>query len=349
MLILQNRLGCYTNRFWYKNSFKIRDNHDWTYQFGVPVANVEAYSGTLISVNAQDLTLAPGTYDVAFNRSTGDYSFTLVGAPKPVIKISGSAIGATDIRLSTTDGEAYSIKSLSCTAGSAKFYEDTTSNQWSSIDFPSGNGTQNGDLIPIAQATYNVNFTKSTGAYSFDHIVVSIIGGFSNWSGDVDMTSTDGINYTLTGQTFSADTALKFRDNHAWDYNFGSTTNPSSFPIGTGTVAGATDIAVPAGTYDITFNRNTLAYNFVNVLATNSFTASNFRVYPNPTTNSWNFNNKDSKIDSIEIVDVLGKVILTKTGSSNEVVVDATNLNKGIYFARVATASAIQTIKLIKD
>jgi hypothetical protein len=327
---------------------KIRDNHDWTYQFGVPVANVEAYSGTLISVNAQDMTIAPGTYDVAFNRSTGEYSFTLVGAPKPVIKISGSAIGATDIRLATTDGEAYTVKSLSCVSGTAKFYEDTTSNQWSSIDFPSGTGTQTGDLIPVTEATYNVSFTKSSGAYSFDHIVVSIIGGFNNWNGDVDMTSTDGINFTLLGQVFATNTALKFRDNHAWDYNFGSTTNPSSFPSGTGTVAGATDIAVPAGSYDISFNRNTLAYNFAS-LGVNSFASSNFRVYPNPTTNSWNFSAQNSQINSIQIVDVLGKVVLTKTVSSSEVTVDASNLNSGIYFARIATANAMETVKLVKN
>jgi hypothetical protein len=329
---------------------KIRDNHDWTYQFGVPVSNVEAYSGSLISVNAQDMTIAPGTYDVAFNRSTAEYSFTLIGAPKPVIKISGSAIGATDIRLATTDGEAYTVKSLSCLAGTAKFYEDTTSNQWSSINFPIGTGTQSGDLIPVTEATYNVSFTKSTGVYSFDHVAVSIVGGFNNWGGtpDIDMSSSDGINFTANAQVFATNTELKFRDNHDWSVSFGSTVDPSAFPIGTGGGINK-NIAVPAGTYDITFNRNTLAYNFTAVLATNSFASSNFKVYPNPTTNNWNVSVQKSQINSIQIVDVLGKVVLLKSGSSNEVTIDASNLNSGIYFARIATANAIETIKLVKN
>ena len=328
---------------------KIRDNHDWTYQFGVLTGNTEAYSGTLISVNAQDLTIAPGTYDVAFNRSTSVYSFTLIGIPNPVINISGSAIGATDVRLGTTDGEAYSKKSLSCVAGTAKFIEDTTTNQWSSSSFPSGFGTQTGSPIPLTEAVYNVSFTKSTGAYSFDHIAVSVIGGFNNWGGsaDIDMTTTDGINFTATGQLLPA-TELKFRDNHDWSISFGSTTTPSAFPIGTGGGSN-TNIAVPAGTYDITFNRNTLAYSFTDLLATNSFASSNFKVYPNPTSNNWTFTTTKSQINSIQIVDMLGKVVVTKNANSNEVTVDASSLNSGIYFARIATASAIETVKLVKN
>jgi hypothetical protein len=91
-----------------------------------------------------------------------------------------------------------------------------------------------------------------------------------------------------------------------------------------------------------------LAYSFTDLLATNSFASSNFKVYPNPTSNNWTFTTK-SQINSIQIVDMLGKVVVTKNATSNEVTVDASNLNSGIYFARIATASTIETVKLVKN
>jgi hypothetical protein len=92
-----------------------------------------------------------------------------------------------------------------------------------------------------------------------------------------------------------------------------------------------------------------LAYSFTDILATNSFASSNFKVYPNPTSNNWTFTTTKSQINSIQIVDMLGKVVVTKNANSNEVTVDASSLNSGIYFARIATASAIETVKLVKN
>src|SRR5690606_12472920 len=53
------------------------------------------------------------------------------------------------------------------------------------------------------------------------------------------------------------DGAVKFRANDSWDANWGG----STFPSGTA-VPGGPDIMVPAGTYDITFDRANLTYNF---------------------------------------------------------------------------------------
>ncbi|MEY4572895.1 MAG: hypothetical protein RLZ10_2152, partial [Bacteroidota bacterium] len=85
---------------------------------------------------------------------------------------------------------------------------------------------------------------------------ISIIGTFNGWAGDVNMTSTDNVNWTLD-YTFSANEQLKFRQDAAWTINWGGTT----FPTGTGIQDGA-DISVPAGTYSIAFNSSTGAYNF---------------------------------------------------------------------------------------
>ncbi len=242
--------------------FKITDNHSWNVQFGKTEEfnNIPEASGIAInSGSSKDLVIEFGRYDIAFNRSTGEYAFTLL-APYPIIKVSGAAIGATDIALDTTDGEHYSTKSLVCGADTAKFIQDGTENQWSSASL-SGTGTQNGALISLTEAVYNVDFTVSTGVYSFSNITVSMIGGHNDWGNggpDIDLTSTDGINYSVMHQVLAGD--VKFRDNHDWAHSFGGSVKPCLFPIGTG--GGESNIVVPSGVYDISFNRNTLAYNF---------------------------------------------------------------------------------------
>ena len=86
--------------------------------------------------------------------------------------------------------------------------------------------------------------------------LISIIGSFTGWSGDVDMVTSDGINYTLSAFTFSTGDA-KFRQDQSWNYNWGG----SSFPSGIGTIGG-NNILINAGTYNVYFNRITGEYFF---------------------------------------------------------------------------------------
>jgi hypothetical protein len=85
---------------------------------------------------------------------------------------------------------------------------------------------------------------------------IGIIGSFNSWSGDINMSSTDNVNWTLS-HTFSANSELKFRQNASWSVNWGS----GAFPSGTA-VSNGNNIPVPAGTYTISFNSSTGAYNF---------------------------------------------------------------------------------------
>lgn len=328
---------------------KFREAHDWAVAYGFQTGQVGWPSGVgLATGSVSNIPAEPGFWNVTFNLTTKAYSFTPGINPNAVIKITGTAL-PTDLTMSTTNGEAYARESITFTGGTAKFIEFGTSNQWSSVDYPSGAGSQSGGLIPVPAGTFYVYFYKSTGNYSFDPTPVSIIGGFNGWSGDVDLITTDDVTFTLN-YTFAANTNLKFRDNHNWNFNFGSTTNPPAFPSGQAVMANATDIAVPAGTYDITFNRSTLAYSFVDVLGVNSFKSANFKVYPNPTNANWNLTSTDSNpITSVQVVDILGKVVFSKTYASNEVHVDASNLLSGVYFARVSTESTTETIKLVKN
>ena len=73
-----------------------------------------------------------------------------------------------------------------------------------------------------------------------------------------------------------------------------------------------------------------------------------FSAYPNPTENVWNIKSLNEAINSIQVYDILGKVVLTMNPNTNEAQIDASGLNTGLYFAKVNSAVGSKTIKLIK-
>lgn len=70
--------------------------------------------------------------------------------------------------------------------------------------------------------------------------------------------------------------------------------------------------------------------------------------YPNPTNGLVTIQAPNS-IEQVSIVNVLRQEILNLKGANNTVQVDLSNQATGYYFAKVTTANASQTIKLIRD
>ena len=234
-----------------------------------------------------------GTYDISFNRITGAYSVIGEGTPiDPVdpidpefasIGVIGTSVGGweADIDLSTTDGITYTLANQALVVGVAKFRQDNAwTINWGSADFPTGTAVQDGADIAVGVAgNYNITFNKETGAYSFELVgepvdpidpvdpvdpidpefaSIGVIGtSVGGWEADIDLSTTDGITYTLANQALVVGVA-KFRQDNAWTINWGS----ADFPTGTAVQDGA-DIAVGvAGNYNITFNKETGAYSF---------------------------------------------------------------------------------------
>lgn len=85
-------------------------------------------------------------------------------------------------------------------------------------------------------------------------------------------------------------------------------------------------------------------------LGTESFGISediNFKIYPNPGTEIITISNSEY-IDNISILDVNGKLIFSKSGSTETL--DISTLKSGIYFIKVETnISSFKVLKLIKD
>lgn len=230
--------------------------------------------------------------------------FTFIASNAQTISIVGEAVGGwpdadpntpdTHI-LSTTDNITYSITNLSVTTaaavdGGVKFRRDGAWDiNWGGSTFPSGQGVQNGPNIPTVAGVYDVTINISNGTYTFIGTTFPSIGiwgpavnsqlGYA--APDVDMTTTDGITYTLSGFYFSSGNAY-FRQDNATTNVWGST----QFPSGTAVLSGPS-LFIPGNEWFVTFNRITGEYSFtypsVGILGTalNGFNAADTDLFTN--------------------------------------------------------------------
>lgn len=74
-----------------------------------------------------------------------------------------------------------------------------------------------------------------------------------------------------------------------------------------------------------------------------------FKVYPNPTNSVWNIKTTNATINSVDVFDVLGKQVISLETNSNQVAIDATQLPKGLYLAKINSDAGTNSIKLIKN
>lgn len=167
-----------------------------------------------------------------------------------------------DVVMATTDNVHYTLTHTFTANGGVKFRQNGGwTPSWGANAFPSGTGTQNGGNIPVTPGTYNITFNRTTGAYNFASTIVSdnisFYGGFnSNATPGESLSTPDGITYSKTDFYFNA-ANVKFYRSNAPITTWGGTT----FPSGTAVENGG-DIPLTSGYYNITFNKNTLAYSF---------------------------------------------------------------------------------------
>lgn len=330
------------------NKCKLRANGAWQ---GAGFEWAGAFPTATGTSSGDIIVPVAGVYTVTLNTATSVYNF-IAETPIPVVKLIGSAVDGGEITLIPSDTENFSAKVV-LLDGTAKFDVDGAS--FSDSAFPVGIAIENGSDIPVTGAYWLVKFNVATGEYSFETppaeqwaITGSALLTFGyDWGTDLLLDTTDGITYTSVAPISFEAGAFKFRIAGDW----GTARGADAFPIGTASAAGG-DIAVTdeqAGLYTLTYNALTGEFTFTKQLSTKGFSSANFKVYPNPTQNVWNFASTSERIESVKIVDVLGKNVMTVSPKSNNVSVDATILTKGIYFAKIATAKATETIKLMKN
>ena len=72
------------------------------------------------------------------------------------------------------------------------------------------------------------------------------------------------------------------------------------------------------------------------------------KIYPNPTHSVINING-DFNIQSIQLYDIQGRLLLTNLGISNEAVLDISEKSNGIYFVKITSDKGIKVEKIIKE
>jgi hypothetical protein len=75
---------------------------------------------------------------------------------------------------------------------------------------------------------------------------------------------------------------------------------------------------------------------------------SNINIYPNPSSSIFNIESEQT-IESYQVLDQLGKVVLTKEENENHIQVDLTGYSRGVYFVRIITEGYEVTKKLVKE
>lgn len=321
---------------------KFRQDDAWVVSWGST-----GFPAGTATVNGPNIPAVNGTYNVTFNLTTLQYTFVPVGVEIPEVTLEGEGVAVTFL---STDGVNYSANNITIPATAVSFMIDDTGMGWGSSGFPSGTAAE-GSTIPATANAYNITFNLTTKEYSFDFVVISLIGlGIvtedPGWVTDTDLSTTDGVNYTLSNFTFPGGEG-KFRLNHSWDTTaWGS----PDFPTGTASSEpGGPNLNITAGTYDVAFNRETGVYAFTDpvIAGKEEFTIDGVSVYPNPTQNQWNIN-AGAIIDQVNIIDVSGKVIFISHVNASETVINAEGFASGIYFAKLTSGNAAKTVKIIK-
>lgn len=325
---------------------KFRQDHDWVINWGS--ANFPSGTGTQ---NGANIMTVAGTYDVTFNKSNGTYTFIESGTVPHNIGIWGPAVdsilgfGGADVNMNSIDNITYTLSGFYFTSGTAYFREnDTTTNVWGSVSFPTGTAVLGGPSIQVTGGEWFVTFNRITGAYSFAYPSVGILGTATTvgWASDIDLSTTDGFSYSISNLVLT-DGVVKFRKDNDWLINWGSL----DFPAGTGVQNGA-EIPVTAGTYNVVFEKNSGNYSFTNTLSNDENSISKIKIYPNPTNNIWNLSHT-ATIDSVELFDVTGKTIQSFEPNSSQFELDGNALSQGAYFVKIKSGLDFTVQKIIKN
>ncbi|MFD0779481.1 T9SS type A sorting domain-containing protein [Flavobacterium myungsuense] len=347
---------------------KLRANGGW---FGDGFEWAGAFP-TATGTKNGNIDIIAGTYTVTLNTATNIYNFASA-APLPVVKLVGTAVDGGTVNIPATSATTFEA-TLNLLNGTAQFDADGLLVSDGTLI---GSAFEGGPVIPITAGEWVIKFNFETFEYSFSVPpvpTIAIVGagveldgwpGQANNNGPADkyqLTTTDnGVTYTINGLVCVGGQA-KFRQNNGWSVNWGDVADAAN-----GNPDG--NIVLEAGTYDVTFmpkadNSNggkgtwtfrtagtstVVKTNDPALLSTKGFSTANFKVSPNPTTNNWNFTTANDSIESIQILDVLGKNVMSISPRSNTANIDASSLTRGIYFAKVATAKATQTLKLMKN
>ena len=148
------------------------------------------------------------------------------------------------------------------------------------------------------------------------------------WDGNITQIGWDWKTFDLATRSYTMDTDLAY---------FVRTQNGAVYKLW------FTDYTV--GTAIYSFNTKEIK---AGTLSANKITKLNTSVYPNPTADVLNINNKENETLTISLLNVHGVVVLNSTVSANATQsISTTDLAKGVYFLQLSTANTSNTQRVI--
>jgi hypothetical protein len=287
---------------------------------GMAFAYNEANVGRIIRITGlTSVTTTQGDPITSFAVSGSGTNFRLNGTEFRDLRI----ISATDINGLTLPAAPFNV-----TGVMGRFQNVTPNNDRAGCT--EGVGYQ---LIPRSSAditgntAFTIAFTNPTNGQilSVDSgATINFTVAITNAPGVID-----SVTYSIDGE---APVAIR--------------TAPFSLPIsfGANTIA---PVEATATVYSGAATATTTT-TFSVVLSANARLAQELKMFPNPANNKFVVKSGSLAIESISVVSVTGKQLITIAGSdNNEVNVSA--LPTGYYFVKVATNKGVATLKLVKN
>lgn len=84
-------------------------------------------------------------------------------------------------------------------------------------------------------------------------------------------------------------------------------------------------------------------------LRNESFISSSFQIYPNPTSSIVNIKTTNENIQSIQLLDIQGRVVVSQIINTSICQIDLSNYQKGTYFLKLTTTNERKVVKVIKN
>ena len=107
-----------------------------------------------------------------------------------------------------------------------------------------------------------------------------------------------------------------------------------------------TEVFYTNGVYGSGASKNFSTDGFIIVLGLGDNALEAVSIYPNPTTSILNIQNAENA--SIEVYNILGQTLYSKTNISLNEQVNVSNLTQGTYFVKITNGDAVKTSKFIK-
>ncbi|MES2486213.1 MAG: discoidin domain-containing protein [Bacteroidota bacterium] len=192
--------------------------------------------------------------------------------------------------------------------------------------------------------TYNTSILTATVANQIKAVVKSVVyDNLAQWNvGAYDPAA--AFTFEAAGNTVSFTNTSENALEYDWNFGDGTTSaeqNPEHLFTGN-------------GPYSVTLtvtncSRQSVSTQDITLLGLNQYGLNTVTAYPNPTGSTWNITTTNTAINTINVMDMTGKTVMTLSPKSNTALIDAAALSTGIYLAKITVGDAVQTVKLVKN